>query len=163
MSHVNQDIAAKVQWLADIEEIKQLKARYAAACDDDYDPDAIAELFTEDAVWDGGMLGFVETREGIREFFARASDVIAFAVHSVSNPLIEIEGDRARGQWYLHQPLTLKNSEACFWLCAQYHDEYVRTAAGWRFQHVKVTVRAYSPYEEGFGKQLIAEPPRQED
>jgi len=162
MSHDDSDIAAKVRWLADIEEIKQLKARYAAACDDDYDPDALAELFTEDAIWDGGMLGFAETREGIREFFVRASDVVGFAVHGVSNPLIEIEGDCARGRWYLHQPLTLKGTESCFWLCAQYQDEYVRTSAGWRFQHVKVIVRAYSPYEAGFGKQLMVELPGQE-
>jgi ketosteroid isomerase-like protein len=160
VSHDDSDIAAKVQWLADIEEIKQLKARYAAACDDDYDADAIAELFTEDAVWDGGMLGLVETRQGIRDFFSESSDIVGFAVHSVSNPLIEIEGDRARGRWYLHQPMTMKGTDSCFWLCAQYRDEYVRTAAGWRFQHVKVIIRAFSPYETGFGKQLMVELPR---
>ena len=161
MSHEDQDIAAKVLWLTDIEEIKQLKARYAAACDDDYAPEAIAELFTENAVWDGGMMGLAETREGLRDFFAGASDVIGFAVHSISNPLIEIDGDHARGRWYLHQPLTLKGSESCFWLCAQYQDEYVRTPAGWRFQHVKVITRAFSPYEKGFGRQLMVELPRQ--
>jgi len=160
VSHDDSDIAAKVQWLADIEEIKQLKARYAAACDDDYDADAIAELFTEDAVWDGGMLGLVETRQGIRDFFAGSSDIVGFAVHSVSNPLIEIDGDRARGRWYLHQPMTMKGTDSCFWLCAQYQDEYVRTSAGWRFQHVKVIIRAFSPYETGFGKQLMVELPR---
>lgn len=40
-----------------IESIKQLEARYCAACaacDDGYDPDRLAALFTEDAVWDGG-------------------------------------------------------------------------------------------------------------
>ncbi len=151
-----QEIAAKVRWLADIEEIKQLKARYASACDDDYACDAIAALFTEDAIWDGGMMGYARTREGIREFFSGASDVVGFAVHGVSNPLIQIEGDRATGQWYLHQPMTIKGTEDSFWFCAQYKDEYVRTPDGWRFSHVRLIARAFTPYQDGFGKQLIA-------
>ena len=72
----------QLQWLVDIEQIKQLKARYAAACDDGYAADDIAALFTESAVWDGGMMGFAETREGIREFFRNASSVVGFAVHA---------------------------------------------------------------------------------
>jgi ketosteroid isomerase-like protein len=153
-------ITAKLLWLADIEEIKQLKARYAAACDDNYDAGVIADLFTEDAVWDGGMMGFAETRDGIRAFFENASNIVGFAVHGLSNPLIEVDGDRATGRWYLHQPMTLKGSDQCFWFCAQYVDEYVRTADGWKFQNVKIEARAFTPYEQGFGKQLLAELPR---
>ena len=74
-------LAATVRWLADIEQIKQLKARYALACDDDYDADALAELFTEDAIWDGGFMGRAEGRDGIHEFFSNASSVVGFAVH----------------------------------------------------------------------------------
>ena len=155
-----QQITEKLLWLADIEELKQLKARYAAACDNSYDADAIAELFTEDAVWDGGMMGYAETREGIRAFFENAPNVVEFAVHGLSNPIIEIDGDRATGQWYLHQPMTLKGADACFWFCAVYHDEYVRAADGWKFQHVKVEARAFTPYEQGFGKLLMADLPR---
>lgn len=153
-------LAEKVQWLSDIEEIKQLKARYALACDDGYAADEIAGLFTADAIWDGGEFGYAETREGIREFFAGASDIIGFAVHNVSNPLITFRGDSAEGHWYLHQPLTLKGADACYWLCARYQDKYLRTADGWKFQHVEVNIEALTPYEEGFGKQLIAELPR---
>ena len=156
----DQDVAAKVLWLVDIEEIKQLKARYAAACDDDYNADSTAALFTDDAIWDGGMMGYAAGCEEIRRFFSAAPDVVAFAVHGLSNPLIEIDGDRATGRWYLHQPMTMKDSQACFWFCAQYEDEYVRTADGWKFQHVKVIARAFTPYEEGFGNQLMAELPR---
>ena len=146
----------KLQWLVDIEEIKQLKARYAAACDDDYAPDRIAALFTEDAIWDGGMMGYAESRAGIREFFANASNIVGFAIHGVSNPLIEIDGDAATGRWYLMQPMVLKGSESSFWYCAQYQDAYLRTQDGWKFQHVKIHARAFSPYESGFGKELMA-------
>ncbi len=146
---------AKLQWLIDIEEIKQLKARYAAACDDDYRADAIADLFTEDAIWNGGMMGYAEGRDGIRAFFANASGIVGFAVHGVSNPLIEVEGDLARGRWYLFQPMTMKGSEQAFWFCAQYEDEYVRTQDGWKFKHVVIHARAFTPYDKGFGKVLM--------
>ena len=149
----------KLQWLVDIEEIKQLKARYAAACDDDYAADKIAELFVDDAVWDGGMMGFAETREGIREFFANASNIVGFAVHGVSNPLIEVDGDRASGRWYLMQPMVLKGNDACYWYCAQYEDQYVRTDDGWKFRHVKIHARAFSPYDSGFGRELMSRLP----
>ena len=152
----SEETATKVRWLVDIEEIKQLKARYAAACDDDYAPDAIAELFTEDAIWDGGFMGYAETRSGIREFFANASNVVEFAVHGISNPLIEIDGDRATGRWYLHQPMTMNGTDACYWFCAQYLDDYVKVDGVWKFQHVRVIARAFTPYSEGFGKQLMA-------
>ncbi len=146
----------KLQWLVDIEEIKQLKARYAAACDDNYDASAIAVLFTEDAVWDGGMMGHAETREGIRTFFENASNVVGFAVHGISNPLIEIDGDEARGTWYLMQPMVIRDGSAAFWYCAQYEDTYVRTKDGWKFHRVTIHARAFSPYEDGFGKELMS-------
>ncbi|TFH21536.1 MAG: hypothetical protein E4H03_10430 [Myxococcales bacterium] len=68
-------------------------------------------------------------------------------------------GVRSTGRWYLWQPMVLRGSDARMWLCAQYDDRYVRTSEGWRFEHVKISIRAFSPYEEGFGKVLIGELP----
>ena len=39
---MSESIEARLQRLIDIEDIKQLKARYASACDDDYNPDRLA-------------------------------------------------------------------------------------------------------------------------
>ncbi len=57
------DNAEKIQWPFDIEQIKQLKHRYCAYCDEQYDPDGIASLFTEDGVWDGGPFRLAEGPE----------------------------------------------------------------------------------------------------
>ena len=58
----------KIQRLTDIEDIKQLKFRYAAYCDQKYDEDGIASCFAEDGVWDGGEnFGVFRGREAIRE------------------------------------------------------------------------------------------------
>ena len=59
----------RVQALEDINAIRHLKAQYAAYCDDHYNPDGLAALFTEDAVWESQGLGRFEGRDAIREFF----------------------------------------------------------------------------------------------
>lgn len=149
------DLEKTVKRLADIEDIKQLKARYAAACDDDYNPQKLAPLFAEDAIWDGGILGYAEGREGIREFFANSSNLVPFAVHQVSNPLIEIDADTATGQWFLWQPMVL--GEQALWLSAVYEDKYVRVDGQWIYQHLKLNIRMLTPFEEGPAKTRIIE------
>jgi len=142
-----------VQRLADIEDIKQLKARYAAACDDDYNADVLASLFTESAIWDGGVFGFAKGREAIREFFSPEVSPVSFAIHQISNPLIEISENVATGKWYLWQPMVL--GEQALWLSATYDDLYVRQDGEWLYQSLKLNVRMLSPYEEGFAKARI--------
>ena len=58
----------RLQALEDAEAIRNLKARYAALCDDQYDADGIAALFTEDVLWESPALGRFEGREAIRGF-----------------------------------------------------------------------------------------------
>ena len=154
-----QTLEEKVQRLLDIEEIKQLKHRYAKYCDDNYNPDGIASLFTEDAVWDGQFLGHAEGREGIREFFKAAPETVAYALHSVANPIIEVDGDTAKGYWYLWQPMTIKPDNQATWLIANYEDTYVRVDGKWMFQELLCKPEVFSPYEIGFGKMPIAELP----
>ena len=87
-------LAQRLQVLEDIEAIKKLKARYCAYCDDNYDADGLASLFTEDAIWDGGeILGRSEGREAIRAFFQGSSRRLTFAIHHVMNPIIDVDGD----------------------------------------------------------------------
>jgi ketosteroid isomerase-like protein len=145
-------LEARLRRLADIDEIKSLKACYAAACDNNYDADAIAELFTEDAIWDGGKFGRAEGREDIRRFFRRASQVFSFAIHHVMNPLIEVEGDYATGQWYLWQPATREPGGQAVWLAAVYRDDYVRVGGKWLFKHLRVNSNFLTTYEDGWAK-----------
>ena len=149
--------AAKIQWLYDIEQIKQLKHRYCAYCDDNYNPDGIAGLFTADGVWDGGPFGRAETRTGIRDFFADVSNQVSFANHYVCNPIIEIDGDSATGRWDPWQPMVMAPDPAALWLVAKYRERYVRNGEGWLFELLELDVKALSPYEEGFAKQRFIE------
>ncbi len=147
-------LAARIQRLEDIEEIKQLKARYCSCCDDHYNPDGIAELFALDGVWDGADFGVFRGRDEIREFFLKGSDVFPFTIHQVMNPIIEIDGDTARGSWYLLQPAV--QGDKAVWLAARYADEYTRVDGKWLFQKLKTTTLFFAPYAEGWAKSAMS-------
>lgn len=152
-------LGERVRRLEDIEAIKQLKARYAAYCDDDYDADGIASLFTKDGIWDGGQMGCYDGRKAIHDFFSVSDQVVPFAIHHVTNPLIEIDGDRATGRWYLWQPCTFADGNQSLWMAGTYNDVYVRHEDDWFFQHVVVTLRMLSPYEDGWARTPMIEVP----
>ena len=152
-------IEARIQRLEDIEALKQLKARYAAHCDDDYNADELAPLFTEDAVWDGGAMGRFEGRAAIREFFNASDQIVPFAIHHVTNPIHEITGDRATGHWYLWQPCTFAEGNQALWMAGRYDDVYRREGGVWRFAHVTVALRMLSPYEAGWAQTPMMEVP----
>ena len=91
-------------------EIHALVHRYAELCDAAYDPDGLADLFTEDATWssrtrDGSVdFGRYEGREAIRAFFAGASkDLGPMTLHYLLAPRIELAdvGVSATGVCYL--------------------------------------------------------------
>jgi ketosteroid isomerase-like protein len=106
--------------------IRNLKARYAALCDKQYDADGIAMLFTEDAQWESPGLGRFEGREAIRGFFQKASGVFSFAIHYSLNGHIEVEGDTARARWYLFMPCTVTAGNQAMWRASIDHEIYVR-------------------------------------
>jgi hypothetical protein len=149
-----EEIAARLQRLEGIESIKQLKARYCAFCDDNYNPEGIASLFTQDGVWDGGELGKAEGRDAIVRFFERAPSAFSFAIHHVMNPIIEVHRDIATGRWYLFQPLVRKsgNREEAMWLAGRYEDDYVWIRGDWKFKRMKFITRFLARYEEGWAK-----------
>ena len=150
-------LAARVRRLEDIEALKQLKHRYAAFCDQDYDPDGLAPLFTENAIWDGGMMGRYEGREAIRNFFSEAPKVVPFAIHHVTNPIIDVDGDHATGRWYLWQPCTVSPAGEALWMAGRYFDEYRREDGIWRFEHVQIELRMLSPYDAGWARRRMTE------
>ena len=149
-----EDLDLRLKVLEDIEEIKVLKRRYCAYCDD-FDADRIASLFTEDAVWDGGTRGRMEGREQIRSEFQRAPQWMTFAVHMVMNPIIEVNGDTAKGTWYLFQPNTLADGNRAIWGSARYDEDYVRVDGHWMFQNLRLTSNFWTPFDEGWVKTRI--------
>ena len=145
-----EDLERRIKVLEDIEEIKKLKRRYCALCDDNYQADALADLFMEDAVWDGGIRGRNDGREEIRSFFQQAPQRLPFAMHMVMNPIIEVNGDTGTGTWYLFQPCTFADGNRAVWGAARYDEEYVKVGGQWKFQNLKLTSHFWTPFNKGW-------------
>jgi ketosteroid isomerase-like protein len=146
------DLERRIRALEDIEAIKQLKYRYADACDRGYDADTLADLFTEDAIWDGGVFGRYDGQEAIRNYFRGVSSDIVFAMHYMMNSIIEVDGDQARGAWYLFQTCTFAEGNTPILGAAKYAERYQRVHGTWKFRHLQLISIFWTPYEEGWVK-----------
>jgi hypothetical protein len=140
----NGDVAARLARLEAIQAIEQLKALYCLYCDRGYQPDAIASLFTEDAVWDGGAdRGRYVGRAAIRAFFAEVSGRFPFAAHLVTNPIIDVNGERATGLWRMLMPCTVRDSdrEVSAIQVAEYDETYRYVDDRWLIERLSVKRR----------------------
>lgn len=151
-----EELEKRVRALEDVNAIRILKARYAAYCDDGYNPDKIAELFVEDAVWESGSLGRFEGREAIREFFRGASKIFTFAIHYGLNPQIEVNGDTARARWYLFMPCTVAEGNKAMWRSGIDDEEYVRVNGEWRFKSKTSSSIFSTPFDRGWAQARFA-------
>ena len=147
-----ESLERRLQALEDAEAIRNLKARYAALCDNQYDADAIAMLFTEDALWESPGLGRFEGREAIKNFFRGASAIFSFAIHYSLNGQIEVDGDTARAQWYLFMPCTVAAGNRAMWRASIDHETYARVRGTWMFSHKRSQSLMNVPFETGWAE-----------
>lgn len=147
------ELARRVAVLEDVEAIKRLKARYAALCDTGYDPEALTALFTPDGVWDGGAeWGRYDGRDALWSFFQGASTMLPFALHYMTNPLIEVDGETATGTWHLFQTCTYAATGDAVFGGARYFEEYAKVAGEWRFRSIRMESSFWTPYDSGWVK-----------
>ena len=146
------ELERRLRRVEDILAIQNLKARYAAFCDDNYNADEIAALFTEDAVWESPTLGRYEGREAIRKFFQGASGIFSFAIHYSLNGKIEVDGDRGNAQWFLFMPCTLSADNQAMWRAGIDREEYVRVGDEWKFKWKGSTPLFNTPFDQGWAK-----------
>ena len=135
------ELERRITRLEDIEAIKQLKARYCEICDDMHDPDRITSLFAEDGIWEGADFGKAKGHDAIRELFVGFQKMFSFSQHNITNPIIEIDGNRATGIWYLMGPWTHTDNDKEIWMTARYDDDYVKIDGVWKYQHLRAAVR----------------------
>ena len=138
----------------DVIAIERLKARYADAVDGGWtgtrahDPDAVVALFVPNGVWDSGDYGGGVGHDGIRSFMAGGEAIMPFAFHHITNPRIEVDGDRATGRWHALLAVTVESGAQL--QVGIYDDVFVRTPGGWRFERLGFTLAATTPLPEAW-------------
>lgn len=155
MNDTIEQLALRVARLEAAEQIRRLKLQYAVACDDNYRPDVIAPMFTEDALWDGGeRWGRYEGREAIRNFFAGTSQTITFALHLMIGGDIDVNdtATSATGFWQLYEPVAISDESDSFSavMAGTYNDEYQLTDDGWKFSVVRLNWAMQARLDRGW-------------
>ena len=123
-----------VQELHDIEAIKQLRARYARYVDTKQ-WDSWSALLADDFRLESDA-GVHVGREEVVTMVSAALDA-GTTVHHCYTPEITITGpDTATGVWAMEDivRIEMEGASVAFHGYGHYHDVYVRTADGWRFQ-----------------------------
>ena len=157
-------IEKRLQVLDDQQAIIKLKAQYVNYNDGGWEeqgpthsyPDAVAEMFTDDAVWDGRpKTGYAEGKEAIRQLF-NDFKIMPYIIHYVSNPLIEVDGDTATGHWHALVTATMPNlgqdgaNGQARWVFGMYKEEYLRTADGWKIKKLRFEHASNTDYDKGW-------------
>ncbi len=104
-------------------------------------------------------MGRCEGRDAIRDFFVNASEAVAFALHHVTNPIVDVDGDVAEARWMLWEPIVYTIDDAAYWMAATYHDRCRRVVGKWFFSSMRVELRMLSPCDEGFARTRVKLPP----
>lgn len=150
-------LETEVRTLRDIEAIRTLRARYAEACDNGYNADAMAELYAPDGVWEfTNAWGIHRGRDEIRNFMIEVGKQITWALHFMICPVITVHSEtEASGTWYILELATMiglddPDHRDAVILSGTYEDRYVRIGGEWKFQHIKVHIHQLSNLADGW-------------
>ncbi|HZZ47668.1 MAG TPA: nuclear transport factor 2 family protein [Pseudonocardia sp.] len=150
----------RLRCLEDINEIQRLKSEYTLACDDNYNPDAICELFTDDGLWSMNVFGHYEGKEAIRGFFTSVSKQIVWSLHAATTPSIGVssDGTTAVGTWYLLAPCTVARDDGsgqkdAVVVTGNYQDKFRKVDGRWYFTEITARIHQISNLDEGWVRQ----------
>ncbi len=158
-------LEARVKVADDIEEIQKLMATYVTLMNSLQKLDEVMALYTEDAklvVTTRGetgeferFLGKYDGKEAIRGVYSDLNLAnYSYMAHHITNPFITVDGDKAKGRWYLLALITAvtAGSPVGWWEQGVYDLEFAKIDGKWRISAMKFEYNFSVPYEEGWAK-----------
>ena len=155
------DLVRRLSRLEDIRAIEQLKYTYAGYCDNNYDPEGIASLFTDSGRWVvDGEGGSMDGHQEIKDHFRALSEKIPWALHYVIAPKIDLadDGKSAIGTFYLLCLCTIESNDNpadkdAVILTVNYTDTFVKQNGAWFFQELVGRTHQVSNWDQGWVRQ----------
>ena len=146
--------------------IQSLKAEYADLVDRRFSQGAVLEqpmldavvakicdLFTPDAIWDGGpVLGVANGRRQIAERLRNPT--LVFSRHLFTKPRIRVDSQTASASWDLLCPCRTPDGRS-WWMCGYEDDEYTLDDDLWRHSKMTLTTVFMTQAGEGFDRILV--------
>lgn len=155
------ELEKRILVLEDIESIRKLKARYCYLADggiagavDRYDE--LVAHFADDGWVDFEGFGVHRGKEALGRFFKElVHSLWSYAAHMAVNPVIEVDGERARGTWFVHVACTTRKANRAVWVQGKYDEEYVKVGGKWKWRSIRFTPDFFTPIEEGWARTRI--------
>jgi hypothetical protein len=148
-----------MQQLWDIQQIKDLKAKYCYYVDEYFEDPTnfdrlMREVFVDDTELDFGDVGTAKGRAEVEKFFRNVVfDTLSFSQHLVHSPLITFAGaDEADGKWHFLVPCTYRADNTAVWLSGTYYERYVRRAGAWYIRKLRAKFFFMTPFDQGWAK-----------
>jgi hypothetical protein len=151
-----EELEKRLRTMEDIEEIKQLQARYVN-CLITTQWDELIDCFAENGVVDLHA-GLARGKEAIAKLFKEKIAITHVGLEGcyVVHPIISVNGDRAKGSWLLYthfsQPHKIQRvppesgeGDAPDWMQGYYEMEYIRDDGKWKISLLKWRSRLRSP------------------
>lgn len=146
-----EELEERVRHLEDIEAIEKLQTKLIYA-NDDGDWQGLADLFVEDGVGEFGPFGHIEGKDELGKFFKGIPASLPFRFHTLANPIIKIEGEKATGRWAFRASVTQAPANRACWIAGEYISDYVKVKGEWKFKKVTNKFHYITPYDEGWVK-----------
>jgi ketosteroid isomerase-like protein len=131
------ELEKRLQTMEDTEAIKQLQYKYMSCLDNIRFAEAM-ELFTDDAEAEVRGSGVMKGRENYSKIYlgTLAMRKERHEGHMATQPLITVEGNKAKGQWTIYMLFSVPNIE---WVQGRNDCEYVKENGQWKISKLKFT------------------------
>lgn len=120
--------------------IQQLKYRYCY-CIDEKRCDAFVDLFTDDAKIEYATREPYNGRDEIQAFIETHVTEAERMAHTALNPVLEIDGDTASGEWYGIVFISNDEKGNASFGHGKYDETYRKTDDGWKFTSLRTESR----------------------
>lgn len=153
------DIETRIRHIEDMEAIRRLKHYNYCHCVDRAvagDSAAIAgtiSRFTDDVVANFTGFPLAEGKEAVTAFYAQGvPSILSYSQHHVFNEVIDIDGDRATGLWYVHCPVNFTEASPVGkaspgLVMGRYEEEYIREDGVWKWRKIVALLDVIAPGE----------------
>ncbi|MEM7018238.1 MAG: nuclear transport factor 2 family protein [Pseudomonadota bacterium] len=134
---------SSIEEMLEKEAVKEVRIMYSHYFDGK-DVDALADLFTEDAIcefgpdYGGDWVGKMQIKENFSKYAALEGPLYG-VLHSVTNPWIRLVNETtANGRWYLHDLRTTEGAENPLILYGIYDDIYKKQNGRWLIHRTRI-------------------------
>ena len=152
---MSDELEARVKKIEDFQEISNLQAQYSYLIDE-LQMEALVDLFADDFVWEGGFdratMTAVTSKPDLLKLLNSAAEATTMMRHLPTTPHIEVEGDNAKGTWYVFGMMTAvtPSGDIAKWVQGRLDNEYIRVDGKWKFSRKSTTYNFNTPYEDSW-------------